>query len=238
MANRISEEVIEQICSLYKEYGNKTKVANELNISISTVTKYLNLNLNEDEINELKCKSKINKDLEEQINSLYKEYRNISKVAKELNVCIGTVRKYLSDENRHTVDNINDDQDALWYYIIHLFGVVSDEEPVSKWNLLQMQKFRNQGMPYKGQLLTLKYFYEVKKASVKKANGSIGIIPFIYADAKNYYESQAKKADEINEMIKKQLKKDKIEIAYNPDDYLRKKKKKKKINIDEIGDEN
>ena len=38
-------------------------------------------------------------------------------------------------------------------------------------------------------LKALVYFYEIKGNSVDKANGGIGIIPFIYNDAYNYYYS-------------------------------------------------
>jgi starvation-inducible outer membrane lipoprotein len=33
----------------------------------------------------------------------------------------------------------------------------------------------------------LAYFYEVKKNSTEKANGGIGIIPYVYNNAYNYY---------------------------------------------------
>jgi hypothetical protein len=35
----------------------------------------------------------------------------------------------------------------------------------------------------------LTYFYEIKGNSIEKANGGIGIIPYIYKDAYNYYYS-------------------------------------------------
>ena len=40
---------------------------------------------------------------------------------------------------------------------------------------------------YSGMLRSLKWFYEVKNNSIDKANGGIGIIPFIYNDAYKYY---------------------------------------------------
>ena len=40
---------------------------------------------------------------------------------------------------------------------------------------------------YSGMLRSLKWFYEVKHNSIDKANGGIGIIPFIYNDAYKYY---------------------------------------------------
>ena len=40
---------------------------------------------------------------------------------------------------------------------------------------------------YSGMLKTLKWFYEIKGNPKEKANGGIGIIPFVYKDALNYY---------------------------------------------------
>lgn len=40
---------------------------------------------------------------------------------------------------------------------------------------------------YSGILRSLIYHYEVKGNSVSKANGGIGIVPFVYRDAYNYY---------------------------------------------------
>ena len=43
------------------------------------------------------------------------------------------------------------------------------------------------GYTYSGMLKSLIYFYEVKGNPKEKANGGIGIIPFVYKDAYNYY---------------------------------------------------
>lgn len=40
---------------------------------------------------------------------------------------------------------------------------------------------------YEGMMLSLKYWYEIKKNNVDKAKGAIGIIPYIYNDAKKYF---------------------------------------------------
>ena len=42
---------------------------------------------------------------------------------------------------------------------------------------------------YSGILGTLKYWYEVKKEPIEKANGGIGIVPYVYSDASKYYET-------------------------------------------------
>ena len=45
------------------------------------------------------------------------------------------------------------------------------------------------GYGYDSMRKTLIYWYEIKGQSKEKANGGIGIIPFIFNDAKNYYYS-------------------------------------------------
>ena len=237
MAKKIEQDIINKIPILYKTYGVKKKVAEELGISVSTVSKYLNIIEATPEQKEKKTKTKISDEIIAEINEKYSLYKNMSQVARELNIAPSTVKKYLNEENLKNKQLLSDDRDALWYYIFRFFGQYSEDKPVSDWNITQMQKFKAQGMPYRGQLLTLKYFFEVKKNSIEKAKGSIGIIPFIYAEARVYYENKAKKADDIANSIKKQREKDRIEIKYNPEDYMKQKKKKKKINLEDIGEE-
>lgn len=40
---------------------------------------------------------------------------------------------------------------------------------------------------YSGILKTLKWWYELKGNDIEKANGGIGIVPYVYQDACNYY---------------------------------------------------
>ena len=203
---------------------------------MSSVSKYLTIFEAAPQEKEPKKKTKVTPEIIEQINKRYSECKNMSQVARELGISATTVKNYLSEDNLQLKQIECDDRDALWFYIFRLFGKYSDDKPVSDWNITQMQKFRKQGMPYRGQLLTLKWFYEVKKNSKDKSNGSIGIIPFVYDDARHYYEKQAKKADEIGQAIQKQLEQDRIEIQYNPSDYIGKKTRRKLIDLNEIGE--
>ena len=43
------------------------------------------------------------------------------------------------------------------------------------------------GYKYKGIQLTLEYFFELKGNLVSKAQGGIGIVPYVYEEAKQYY---------------------------------------------------
>lgn len=236
MAKRIPDEIIQKIPILYKEYGVKNKVAEELGISVSSVSKYLTIFEAAPQEKEPKKKTKIDEETIQKINQRYSECKNMAQVARELGIAPTTVKKYLTEENLQLKQTESDDRDALWYYIFRLFGEYSEDKPVSDWNITQMQKFRKQGMPYRGQLLTLQYFYDIRKNSKDRSNGSIGIIPFVYDEARLYYEKQAKKADEIGRAIQKQLEQDRIEIKYNPSDYIGKKTRRKLIDLNEIGE--
>ena len=230
MGIKLSNEVISQIPILYEELKNKTEVARRLNISVASVNKYLTI-INAAPVEE---KKKTRVELIEKINQEYARCKNISEVARRLGISLKTVKNYLSKENIALSKQMNDDRDALWYYIYRLFGQASEDKPVSDWNITQMMRFKNQGMTYRGQLLTLKYFYEVQKNTTKKSNGSIGIIPFIYDEARAYYSKIEQQQKEIGEAIQKQLEKDRFEIIYIPSDYIGKKKKKKEINLETI----
>ena len=236
MANRLSDEIINKIPVLYSELQNKAAVARELGISVASVNKYLTVisGAPQEIKKEKKKRIKITDEVIKQINDEYKNYKSMKKVAEIVGVSPATVKKYLSEDNIKLSKSINDDRDALWYYIYRLFGQYSEDKPVSDWNLTQMAKFKSQGMSYTGQLLTLKYFFEIKKNSIEKSKGSIRIIPYIYSEAALYYEKREKEQKEMAEAIKKQLEKDRLEIKYNPSDYIGRKKKKKEIDINSL----
>lgn len=236
MAKKISDEVINQIPILYEQLKNKSEVARQLGISAATVNKYLTViaAAPQEVKKERKKRVKVTEELIQQINEEYTKLKNMKKVAEITGVSTATVKKYLSEENLLLSKTLNDDRDALWYYIYRLFGQYSEDKPVSDWNVTQMMKFKNQGMTYKGQLLTLKYFFEIKKSSIEKSNGSIGIIPWIYSEAAEYYAQKEKEQKAISDAIKAQLEKDRVEIKYNPSNYINKKKKKKEIDLNSI----
>lgn len=75
---------------------------------------------------------------------------------------------------------------TLIAYINQLFGNKCNWAMTKKY----IKKFKDEnGYTYSGILKSLTYFYEIKKNSIDKANGSIGIVPFVYQDAYNYYYS-------------------------------------------------
>jgi len=234
MGRKIEQEVIDKIPVLYEEIGNKTAVAKQLGVSVATVNKYLAIYQSGPAEVVAKKRVKVDEELIQKMNEMYRECKNMAQVAKALGISPVTVKNHLSEENLKLKEKLNDDRDALWYYIFRLFGPEDDGEPVSKWNVTQMQKFNRMGMNYRAQLLTLKYFYEVKKNPIKKEYKTIGIIPYIYEEASAYYQSQLKRQKEIEQAIEQQLEQDRIEIKYNPNDYIGTKKKKKMIDLNSI----
>lgn len=82
-------------------------------------------------------------------------------------------------------------------------------------NNAYISKFHNEGMTFKGMTYTLTYFYDIKKGSIEKSNDGIGIIPYVYEEAKKYYEkdkiaeAKAVTAFEKNKEEREQIK-DKI----------------------------
>lgn len=231
MGKKIPKETIARIPVLFEEYNNKAKVAKELGISPSTVDKYLKEFYGAPA--ERKPRTKITEELELQINQYYEQYQNLSEVGRILNISPQTVKKHLSEENLNLLHTQYDDKEALCYFIYKLFGC----EPVSKWNLTQIERFKSQGINYKAQLLSLKYFFEIKKNSVEKAHGSIGIVSYVVDEARAYYMREIKNRAEFEASLKKQLEQDRITIKYNPRDSWSGNKKRKEIDLNTLGED-
>ena len=79
---------------------------------------------------------------------------------------------------------IDEDLVQLEEYLKELFQYDFVPPRVKK----QIQKYKEEyGWSYLAILNSLKWWYEVKGNSKEKANGGVGILPFIYEDAKKYY---------------------------------------------------
>lgn len=84
---------------------------------------------------------------------------------------------------------------------------------------------RENGFTNKGIFLTLKYFYEIKKGDFKKANGGIGIVPFIYEEAGLHYaallrrqkrlEAAVQEPSKVREVTITQEAKEKKKVKYS-----------------------
>ena len=102
--------------------------------------------------------------------------------------------KLCAEKNQIQKNQSELDYESLVNYIEQLFGTDYVTARVAK----QIKDFRETyNYTYQGMLGTLVYWYEVKKATIDKANGGIGIIPYIYDQAREYY-SKITRANELN----------------------------------------
>ena len=76
------------------------------------------------------------------------------------------------------------DKENFYQYIKQIYGNDYNYVSISKQavNYIKIYDFS-----YSGMLKSLKWFYEIKHGDKSSSNGRIGIIPYIYEDAKKYY---------------------------------------------------
>ena len=104
--------------------------------------------------------------------------------------CSLTEEQKISKEEQDKIDLEN--------YILKLFKVDYVDARVRK----QIKQYREEfNYTYSGIRKALTYFYEVKGNSIEKANGGIGIVPYVYQHAYNYYlalwQAQQKNQDKV-----------------------------------------
>ena len=83
----------------------------------------------------------------------------------------------------------------------------------------------------KGIYFTLKYFYEIKGNNWEKGHGGVGIVPYVFADAKAYWIEQERKKRGFMKQIEEQAKERTIIKL------TRKNVSRVKYNLDDIGGE-
>ena len=96
MAKKISDDIIAQIPELYEKYGSKKKVAEELGISTTSVTKYLNIYQGAPVEVVRKARVKVDEEMIAKINELFASCKNMAQVARELNISFKMVEKPFS----------------------------------------------------------------------------------------------------------------------------------------------
>lgn len=126
---------------------------------------------------------------------------------------------------RHESNKSQDDKDkdALEEYIKKLFNEPYVNAKIKK----QILQFREEYQySYSGIRKALIYAFEVKRMDISQSNGGIGIVPYVYKDAYNYYYAlwlahQKNKDKELSDYIPQ---KTEIRIL-NPERSVMRKKK-------------
>lgn len=94
--------------------------------------------------------------------------------------------KSCAEKYQVTVSTQDQQYNELVKYIESLFGTNYVNAKVAK----QIRDFRQTyNYSYSGMLGTLVYWFEIKKGTIDKANGGIGIIPYMYEEAKKYFST-------------------------------------------------
>lgn len=88
------------------------------------------------------------------------------------------------EEHRANMSQEERDIEAFYDYTKSLFG--EDYNYILTKKLAERYVKEN-NYTYSGMLKTLKWYYEKEGHTLDKSNGSIGIIPYIYKQALNYY---------------------------------------------------
>ena len=129
-------------------------------------------------------------------------------------------------------ENYNPDEEYIdkIYSLLTEVGLKYDYQQCEKQRISFIKKM---GYTNNGIYLTLKYYYYVKKSSISKSEGRIGIVPYIYDEAVAYYKNLEKEQKIIGNGIKKQLQEKSTIIVVN--NIPNKNTKRKYINLDEIG---
>jgi len=101
------------------------------------------------------------------------------------------------------------DYEALTQYIKKVFGYTTIPAKITR----QITDYKKQyDFTYSGMLKALTWWFDVKKNTTENTNGGIGILPYIYNDAKTYYYGLYV-AQMANQGRKIETKVEEIEIA-------------------------
>lgn len=92
--------------------------------------------------------------------------------------------KACAEKNEQEKTKEQKDKEALEAYIKSLFQL--DKIPAKIQKQIE-QYIKEKEYTYSGIKRSLIYFFEIKQNSLEKANGGIGIVPWVYQDAYNYY---------------------------------------------------
>lgn len=120
-------------------------------------------------------------------------------------------------------------REELLDYICKLYGFKGPGPKIFR----QIKKYLtdNPSWTHLGIQQALMYFYEVKHNSVEKANEGIGIVPYVYNEAQQYYAAQEARQKRVAEQLRNSLETTQQSVVINVD---KSKKSKKEYNLDNL----
>jgi hypothetical protein len=152
------------------------------------------------------CEERFNRDKEECVAIEGRRYMH--------KTCFETYTNEKTQEEKNLI--------ALETYIKELFQISTISAKIKK----QIQSFKQKyNYTYSGMLKTLTWWFNIKQNSIEKANNGIGIIPYVYQDAQNYYYSLYLAEIQNMQITQEQLKMNIIEVEIEPPQVKRKEPK-------------
>lgn len=138
----------------------------------------------------------------------------------KISCALVSARRYAHLECIEKQKGVLSDKDKLETYIKELFHIAYVSPKIQKQinNYVEQYKFT-----YSGILKTLIYYFEIRNGDISKANGGIGIVGYVYEEAKNYYR---KIAEANNKNLDIQINNNDLEIVITPKELKPLKKKK------------
>ena len=123
--------------------------------------------------------------------------------------------------------------DDDWVLMIYDF-LARDLKVSYDWRMCQQQIenfWKKKKINPKGIYFTLKYFYQIKGNPWEKGHGGIGIVPYVFDDAKAYWIAQEQKKQGFIKQVETEAKERTVIKITRPE------RKRDKYNLDEIGGE-
>lgn len=101
--------------------------------------------------------------------------------------------------------------DLIYEYLGHEVGIKYDYTNCERQrkSYLKTMKYTNEGI-----YNSLKYFYGVQKGSPEKSGNRIGIVPYIYTEANEYFQKLEQHKREINRTMGEQLNTEAKQISF------------------------
>ena len=112
-----------------------------------------------------------------------------------------------SKNKEENLSQLEKDKQALEDYIMKLFNITYLDPRIRK----QLKQFIEEyHYTFSGIHKALVYHYEIKGGDIDKANGALGIVPYVYQKAYNYYyalwEAQQKNSEKVIEQYVPEVK--------------------------------
>lgn len=143
--------------------------------------------------------------------------------------CMARVNRYAHQKCYEENFKVDDE------FVDQLYGLLTEMNINYNFRMCESQRkkfLKDKGYSNEGIYLTLKYFLQVKGGDLSKSYGGIGIVPFLYDEAKIYYTELAKAQRQIKKEVKTQKQQERKKIIVKGE---QKRNKKNYINLEELG---